>query len=140
MPNALPILATFGIWALLVGTVGFSVAAVGAVAVGLVVDFTVHFLSKYLRARRLDHRSALESVSYAFRTAGTAILATTAILASGFAILVTSTFKLNADLGLLTAIAVVLAMLINFLLLPSLFLSLESSRTGEPSTKQGAAA
>ncbi|MEM8947681.1 MAG: MMPL family transporter, partial [Planctomycetota bacterium] len=123
LPNALPILVTFGIWALLVGTVGFSVAAVGAVAVGLVVDFTVHFLSKYLRARRGDGKSALDSVRYAFRTAGTAIFATTVILAAGFAVLVTSSFKLNADLGLLTAIAVVLAMLINFLLLPSLFLT-----------------
>lgn len=126
LPNALPILATFGIWALLVGTVGFSVAAVGAVAVGLVVDFTVHFLSKYLRARRVDGTSALDAVRYAFQTAGTAILATTVILAAGFAVLVTSSFKLNADLGLLTSIAIILAMLINFLLLPSLFLAFSS--------------
>ena len=48
---------------------------------------------------------------------------TTIILAAGFAVLVTSSFKLNADLGLLTALAVVFAMLINFLLLPSLFLT-----------------
>ena len=123
LPNALPILTTFGVWALLVGTVGFSVAAVGAVAVGLVVDFTVHFLSKYLRARREDSQTIADSVRYAFRTAGAAIFVTTIILAAGFAVLVTSSFKLNADLGLLTALAVIFAMLINFLLLPSLFLT-----------------
>lgn len=123
LPNALPILTTFGVWALLVGTVGFSVAAVGAVAVGLVVDFTVHFLSKYLRARREDGETVADSVRYAFRTAGAAIFVTTIILAAGFAVLVTSSFKLNADLGLLTALAVIFAMLINFLLLPSLFLT-----------------
>ena len=61
---------------------------------------------------------------YAFRTAGAAIFATTVILAAGFAVLATSTFKLNADLGLLTALAIVFAMLVNFLLLPSLFLTL----------------
>ncbi|RMB07650.1 hypothetical protein BXY39_1736 [Eilatimonas milleporae] len=122
IPNALPILTAFGVWALLVGVVGFSVAAVGAVAVGLVVDFTVHFLSKYFRARRQDGAGIEDAVRYAFRTAGAAIFLTTVILAAGFAVLVTSTFKLNADLGLLTAIAVILAMLINFLLLPALFL------------------
>jgi len=123
LPNALPILTTFGVWALLVGTVGFSVAAVGAVAVGLVVDFTVHFLSKYLRARREDNQTIADAVRYAFQTAGSAIFVTTIILAAGFAVLVTSSFKLNADLGLLTALAVIFAMLINFLLLPSLFLA-----------------
>ncbi|MEM9841823.1 MAG: MMPL family transporter [Pseudomonadota bacterium] len=123
LPNALPILTTFGVWALLVGVVGFSVAAVGAVAVGLVVDFTVHFLSKYLRARRQDKKTIEDSVRYAFRTAGAAIFVTTIILAAGFAVLVTSSFKLNADLGLLTALAVVFAMLINLLLLPSMFLT-----------------
>ncbi|MEM6728125.1 MAG: MMPL family transporter, partial [Pseudomonadota bacterium] len=120
VPNALPVLITFGLWAAFVGTVGFSVAAAGAVAVGLVIDFTVHFLSKYLRATREQGRSAQDGIRYAFETAGTAILATTVILSAGFAVLVTSSFKFNADLGLLTAISIVMAMLVNFLLLPSL--------------------
>ncbi len=128
IPNVLPIATAFGVWALLVGVVGFSVAAVGAVAVGLIVDFTVHFLAKYLRARLEVGDSVEDSIRYAFRTAGVAILLTTVILAAGFSVLVTSAFKLNADLGLLTAIAVVLAMLINFLLLPALFMILERFR------------
>ncbi|MEO1658501.1 MAG: MMPL family transporter [Pseudomonadota bacterium] len=122
IPNALPILTAFGVWAILVGVVGFSVAAVGAVAVGLIVDYTVHFLAKYFRARRTDNKSVEDAVRYAFDTAGVAIFLTTVILVAGFSILVTSAFKLNADLGLLTAIAVVLAMVINFTLLPALFL------------------
>jgi len=123
--NALPIVATFGVWALLVGTVGFSIAAVGAVSVGLVVDFTIHFLARYLRVRRGDGADAAQAVRYALETAGTAIVLTTVILAAGFALLATSAFKLNADLGLLTAIAVVLAMLVNLVVLPSLLLVLE---------------
>ncbi|MEM1221853.1 MAG: MMPL family transporter [Verrucomicrobiota bacterium] len=122
IPNVLPLLSAFGVWALFVGVVGFSVAAVGAVAVGLIVDFTVHFLSKYLRARQQDRVSIADAIRYAFRTAGTAIFLTTVILAAGFSVLVTSTFKLNADMGLLTAIAVILAMLINLLLLPAMLL------------------
>ncbi|MEO1175203.1 MAG: MMPL family transporter, partial [Myxococcota bacterium] len=129
--NALPILATFGVWALTVGTVGFSVAAVGAVAVGLVVDFTVHFLSKYRHARTEYGADVEDAVRYAYRTAGVAIFATTVILAAGFAVLALSTFKLNADLGLLTAIAVVLSMIANLALLPSLFLLFSKRREAE---------
>lgn len=130
VPNVLPIATAFGVWAILVGTVGFSVAAVGAVAVGLIVDFTVHFMAKYLRARQTDGMDSPDAVRYAFQTAGSAILLTTVILTAGFAVLVTSTFKLNADLGLLTAIAIVLAMLVNFLLLPAMFLIASERRRG----------
>ncbi|MEX0369451.1 MAG: RND family transporter [Tateyamaria sp.] len=132
IPNALPILITFGLWSIFVGTVGFSVAATGAVAVGLVVDFTVHFMAKYLRATRDKGQSVADGIRYAFDTAGTAILATTVILTAGFAILVTSSFKFNADLGLLTAISIVMAMIVNFFLLPSL-LMLGSSKAPSPS-------
>ena len=130
--NALPILITFGLWSALVGTVGFSVAATGAVAVGLVVDFTVHFLAKYLRATRDRGKSVPDGIRYAFDTAGIAILATTIILTAGFAILITSSFKFNADLGLLTAISIVMAMIVNFFLLPSL-LMLSRAKTSSQS-------
>jgi predicted RND superfamily exporter protein len=52
VPNGLPILATFGAWAILVGEIGFSVATVASISLGIVVDDTVHFLAKYARARR----------------------------------------------------------------------------------------
>jgi len=118
--NVVPILATFGIWAVLVGQVGFSIAIVGAVAVGLVIDYTVHILSKYDTAFRQQGQSISASIRYAFETAGVAIVSTTLILAAGFALLATSGFKLNADMGLMTAIAIVLAMLVNFLVMPPL--------------------
>ncbi|MEM6415529.1 MAG: MMPL family transporter [Pseudomonadota bacterium] len=140
VPNILPILAAFGAWAILVGVVGFSIAAVGAVAVGLVVDDTVHFLSKYFRARRIDGKSAEEAIRYAFATAGQAIMLTTFILAAGFSVLVGSTFKLNADLGLLTAIAIVLALIIDFTLLPAMLLIAgrkRSARTSGELSPQG---
>jgi len=91
----------------------------------------VHFLSKYFRATHQDGLDTVEAVRYAFDTAGTAILLTTVILVAGFSILVTSSFKLNADLGLLTAISVVLAMIINFTLLPALFVLLDRFRSEE---------
>jgi predicted RND superfamily exporter protein len=122
IPNGLPILASFGAWALLVGEVGFSVATVASISLGIVVDDTVHFLTKYTRARRERGLSAEESIRYAFNSVGTAILVNTAILAIGFAVLLASNFKVNADMGLLTSLAIVLALVLDFLLLPSLLL------------------
>ncbi|MEM6906907.1 MAG: MMPL family transporter, partial [Pseudomonadota bacterium] len=92
------------------------------VAVGLVIDFTVHFLSKFYHARGQAGASVRSALGDAFDTAGQAIFLTTVILAAGFAVLASSTFKLNADLGLLTAISIVLAMLANFVLVPAILM------------------
>jgi len=133
VPNGLPILITFGAWALIVGQVGFSVATVASISLGIIVDDTVHFLTKYVRARREKGFSPEDAVRYAFRTVGAALVVNTLILVAGFLVLVTSTFKLNVDLGLLTAMAIVFALALDFLLLPALLLSFGGRRASSPS-------
>lgn len=122
IPNTVPVLMTYGIWALAVGQVGMAAAMVSVSSLGIVVDDTVHFLTKYLRARRERGLDRPEAVRHAFRTVGTAIVSTTVILTAGFLVLALSTFRINFELGLLTAIALVLALLTDFLLLPTLLL------------------
>jgi predicted RND superfamily exporter protein len=122
LPNGLPILASFGAWAILVGQVGFSVATVASISLGIIVDDTVHLLSKYVRARQERGLSAEDSIRYAFRNVGMAIIINTVILAVGFVVLTTSSFKVNVDMGLLTAIAIVFALVLDFLFLPGLLL------------------
>ena len=122
IPNSLPILASFGTWALLVGEVGFSIATVASVSLGIIVDDTVHFLSKYVRARQERGLSAEDSVRYAFNSVGVAILVNSVILIIGFLVLITSSFKINADMGLLTALAIAFALVLDFLFLPALLL------------------
>jgi len=122
IPNVLPILMAFGLWGLLVGQVGMAAATVSATALGIVVDSTVHFLTKYLRARRQDGLDKPAAIEYAFNTVGLAILLNTIILASGFLVLAFSTFKVNVEMGILTAIAIVLALIIDFLFLPALLM------------------
>jgi predicted RND superfamily exporter protein len=122
LPNALPILVTFGLWGLFVGQVGMAAATVSATALGIVVDDTVHLLTKYLRARREAGLSPAEAVRYAFRTVGRAILTTTVILSLGFALLTFSTFRINSQMGLLTSIAIVVAVVMDLVFLPALLL------------------
>ena len=129
VPNGLPILATFGAWALLIGEVGFSVASVASISLGIVVDDTVHLLSKYVRARHEHGGSAADAIRYAFKSVGVALVVNTVILALGFLVLLTSSFKLNADMGLLTALAIVFALVLDFLFLPPLLLLMDSKKS-----------
>ena len=134
IPNGLPILATFGAWALIVGEVGFSVATIASISLGIIVDDTVHLLSKYVRARREGNGSAADAIRYAFKSVGVAIVVNTVILTAGFMVMLTSSFKVNADMGLLTAIAIVFALILDFLFLPALLLLLDRERTNTETT------
>jgi predicted RND superfamily exporter protein len=122
VPNGLPILTTFGAWALLVGEVGFSVATVASISLGIIVDDTVHLLSKYVRARDERGLTVEDSIRYAFRNVGTAIVVNTIILTAGFLVMTTSAFKMNVDLGLMTVLAIAFALILDFLFLPALLL------------------
>ncbi len=132
VPNTLPILTAFGAWTLLVGQIGFSVAIVAAISLGIVVDDTVHLLTKYLRARREKGLAPPEAVRYAFSTVGLAILVNTVILAVGFSLLTFSTFKVTVDMGVLTGLSIVFAMVLDFLFLPALLIW--TDRTTAPQT------
>jgi len=127
IPNLLPAAAAFGVWALLVGEVGLSLSVVISMTLGIVVDDTVHFLSKYLRARREQNLDSIGAVRYAFSTVGTALWVTTVVLIAGFTVLAFSSFKMNAGMGLLTAITIGLALALDFLFLPPFLMKLQKS-------------
>lgn len=124
IPNLLPVGVAFGLWGLFVAEIGMSLAFVTAMTLGIVVDDTIHFMSKYLRAIRERHLSAEDAVRSAFSGVGIALVITTMALVGGFYVLSTSSFKLNADMGLLTSITMALAIIIDFLLLPPLLISI----------------
>ena len=125
LPNLAPAAMGFGLWGLFVGEVGLGHSVVTAMTLGIVIDDSVHFLSKYLRARRENNMSAEDAVVYAFRTVGRALLITTLILTFGFLVLATSSFALNSDMGLLTAVIISLALIADFFFLPPLLIKLE---------------
>ena len=126
IPNLVPAGIAFGIWGLLDGQVGMSVSIVAGMTLGIVVDDTVHFLSKYLRARREKGFDAKQACLYAFTHVGQALVVTTLVLVAGFMVLALSTFKLNADMGLVTALTIGIALIVDFLLLPPLLMALDT--------------
>lgn len=134
IPNLLPAGIAFGLWSLFVGQVNMAVSVVAALTLGIVVDDTVHFLSKYVRARRERRLSAEDSVRYAFSSVGVALVVTTVILVTGFIVLGQSSFEINSAMAKLTAITITIALVIDFLLLPTLLMKLD--RTAVESNAQ----
>ncbi|NOZ54217.1 MAG: MMPL family transporter [Gammaproteobacteria bacterium] len=125
IPNLVPAAMGFGLWGILVGEIGLALSVVAGMTLGIVVDDTVHFLSKYLRARREKQLDAQQATRYAFNTVGMALFTTTIVLVVGFLVLSFSSFKLNSDMGTLTAIVITFALIADFLFLPSLLMKLE---------------
>lgn len=135
IPNLMPAVLGFGIWGLWVGQVNMALSVVTGMTLGIVVDDTVHFLSKYLRARREQGLNAADAVKYAFTSVGMAMIVTSLVLIVGFSILSFSAFQLNAAMGRLTAIVVAAALLVDFILLPPLLMKF----SGEMPEKKTAA-
>jgi len=127
IPNLVPIILAFGVWGLISGQVGLGLTVVGSLTLGIVVDDTIHFMSKFIQARR-DGKTPEDAVRYVFATAGTSMWVLSAVLVAGFLVLAFSTFRVNADLGLLTAITFTLALAADFLFLGPLLLKLEEKR------------
>ncbi|NMH59088.1 efflux RND transporter permease subunit [Alteromonas ponticola] len=126
--NLVPAGVGFGVWGMLSGEINMALSVVLSMTLGIIVDDTVHFLSKYQVARE-EGRNVEQAVHYAFRTVGLALTTTTIVLAAGFGVLTLSSFALNADMGALTVIIIVAALLIDLLFLPA-FLMWLSKRKG----------
>ena len=124
IPNLIPAAMAFGLWGYGVGAVTLAIAVVIAMTLGIVVDDTVHFLSKYKEGRRKG-LTPEDAVRYTFGKVGMALFVTTFALVAGFAILSTSGFAVNGDMARLTALTISLALVADFLLLPALLITID---------------
>lgn len=130
VPNILPPAVAMGFFSLYQHEVGFWTAFVGATAIGLIVDATVHMLSKYRYARFDLNYSSIESVRYSFMTVGTALWICSFVLIAGFMVLTLSPFLINAMLGSVVALTILTALVLDFLLLPALLMWIDGR--GDP--------
>ncbi len=128
IPNLFPAGVAFGLWGITVGEVGLALSVVTAMTLGIVVDDTVHFISKYIRARKEKGLDSQEAVKYAFNNVGVALWVTSLVLVAGFMILAQSSFELNSGMGLMTSIIIAIALILDFLLLPPLLMTIDSDK------------
>ena len=136
IPNLMPAAVAFGLWGLFVGQINLGLSIVSGMCLGIVVDDSVHFLSKYLRARREKKLDAEAAVRYAFSTVGTALVVTSVVLAAGFTILAQSTFSFNGDMGRMSALIIVIALAADLLLLPPLLMRIDRRKDSHASNQE----
>ncbi len=127
-PNLIPASMAFGLWALYDGNLSIALATAVGMTLGIVVDDTVHFLSKYQRARKEKNSSPEEAVRYAFSSVGVALWVTTFVLVAGFMVLASSDFGMNSTMGLFTALTIAIALIVDFLFLPALLITVEEEK------------
>lgn len=125
IPNLFPAIMAIGIWGFFIGEAGLTVSVLIAVSIGIIVDDTVHFLSKYQRAKREHQLSTVESIRYSFNTVGSAMVITTIALVVGFSVLALSGLKINATMGILTATTLSIALFMDIAFLPTILLKFE---------------
>ncbi len=119
IPNILPIILVLGVMGWLGITIDIGVAISGAIIIGVAVDDTIHFLVKYKEAR-LKGYNFHDSLTYIMKYAGSAIIFTTVVLSSSFLIFRFSDFMLNVNFGIVTAIALIIAVLVDLFMLPAI--------------------
>nr|VFK63087.1 MAG: hypothetical protein BECKUNK1418G_GA0071005_102917 [Candidatus Kentron sp. UNK]VFK70716.1 MAG: hypothetical protein BECKUNK1418H_GA0071006_103617 [Candidatus Kentron sp. UNK] len=129
IPNLVPMAMAFGLWGMLVAKINLGLSAVALITMGIVVDDTIHFLNKYLHARREEQLDPPDAVRYAFNNVGVALWTTSLTLIAGFLVLTFSPFYVNFSMGIMTAITIALALVTDFLLLPPLLMKWDKAGT-----------
>ncbi|MEM9326873.1 MAG: efflux RND transporter permease subunit [Bacteroidota bacterium] len=117
IPNLVPLLIIGGVIYCLGLPIQLSTSIIFALVFGIVVDDSIHFLATY---RNATGTTSEERVLYAMNTAGRGIINTTMVLVSGFAILILSNFGATHYLGLFLCLSLLIALGIDFTLLPIL--------------------
>jgi predicted RND superfamily exporter protein len=119
IPNLLPIVLVMGLMWLLGMPLDLFTMMIGSIAIGLAVDDTVHFMHNF-RRYHAESGDVREAVRETLMTTGRAMLVTTVVLSIGFFIFMFSSMSNLRNFGLLTGLAILIALLADYLLAPAL--------------------
>ena len=129
IPNIAPVIIGLGFWGLFAGYINTGISSVFGMTLGIIVDDTIHFIAKYLAARRELGKSPDDAIRYVFSTTGHALVATTVVLILGFFVIAQSDFGLNSGMAKITMIIIGFALAFDLLLMPALLVILDKEKT-----------
>ena len=136
LPNVLTTLAILGV----IGWAGIPLdimtITIAAIAMGIAVDDTLHFVHGYMAGLKEGEGQAEAAAEEAFKHSGLAILMTTTVIAVGFSLFGFSDFLPSVYFGLLTALAMIMALVADLTLLPALLNKLVATQSA-PAQPQG---
>ncbi|WP_370408745.1 RND family transporter [Tenacibaculum dicentrarchi] len=126
VPNMLPLLITAGLMGFFSIPIKPSTILVFSIAFGISVDDTIHFLAKYRQELLANNWKIKPAVYAALQETGVSMFYTSIVLFFGFLVFTISSFGGTIALGGLVSVTLLLAMVSNLILLPSLLLSFEN--------------
>lgn len=129
IPNFIPLLCTAGIMGWFGIPLKPSTLLVFSIAFGISVDDTIHYLAKYRQELKSKNWDLKQCVIMAIREAGLGMFYTSIVLFCGFSMFTFSQFGGTKALGLLVSLTLLIAMITNLVILPTLLLSLERRLT-----------
>jgi predicted RND superfamily exporter protein len=119
IPNLMPILFTIALMPVLNIPLDVGTTLIAAIALGLVVDDTIHFLSR-LKSEREKTNNIKIVINKGIQSTGRPIIYTSIVLSLGFLTLVFASFSPLINFGILSAIVVLLAVVFDLFVLPAL--------------------
>jgi hypothetical protein len=118
LPNIAPILLVAGFMGYVSITIDIGVAISAAVILGIAVDDTIHFFSKYFKA--IKKHNFEDAIDYVINNSASAMILTTLILSATFSVFATSSFVPNINFAIVTVVALNIALMLDLVLLPAL--------------------
>jgi predicted RND superfamily exporter protein len=129
VPNIIPLLFTAGLMGFADIPIKASTILVFSIAFGISVDNTIHFLAKYRQELKITNWNIGQSVILALRETGVSMIYTSSVLFFGFGIFSFSGFGGTVALGILVSLTLLIALISNLVLLPSLLMWLQRRAT-----------
>lgn len=136
LPNVIPIVVGYGLWRVCVGQMNIVASVAGSVSLGIIVDDTIHFLTRY-KANLAKGLGPEHAMTKTLTAVGPAMLGTSVILVLGFGVLTLSSFQMTSYLGWLSVIIVSIAPLTDLVLAPALVLMFHKNPRPTPLHSQG---
>jgi hypothetical protein len=117
IPNVLPVVLTLGLMGWTGIPLNVATMTIAAVVFGLVVDDTIHLLRHYVTA--CETKTPVPAVEESAHHTGRRMAITTSVLAAGFLVLCFAQIKSIVWVGLLSALAITVALAADLLVLPA---------------------
>ncbi|MBL8952185.1 MAG: MMPL family transporter [Myxococcaceae bacterium] len=128
VPNVIPIVIGYGVWFLAVGKLNVVGTIAGSISLGVIVDDTIHFLTRYKRASAVPGTTPEGAMQSTLAHVGPAMISTSLVLALGFGVLTLSRFQMTSHLGWLCVLIVGSAPLADLIVAPALVLVFTRSK------------
>lgn len=119
VPNLLSAFAVLGLMGWLGISLDFMTITIASVAMGIAVDDTIHYVHRF-REQQQGGGDVDRAIRQSHRTVGTALVYTTLIIVCGFSLLAFSDFVPSVLFGLLSALAMLVALVTDLTLLPAM--------------------